>query len=220
MGAIILLLLLIAGGVTMAVERVADRSHWIILPAFAPLLIAIRLLPPIRAMLCGLIWGSAFFLTAIIEKYSGVPHSLASLALLSLLPGAYALCGALLTRRMGFNPYVLAVLWMVVELGLLPLGMHGGLLAGSITGSVVLGVVGKTLGYVLLAFVVALVVGVAVGAASEVLTGAKRATFIRVTARTAQQLCSQWSANFLQSQVSPSKPRAPPRSAMPISNRC
>ena len=74
-----------------------------------------------------------------------------------MVPGIYAYLGARLTRWIGFNPFVLGVAWMGVELALGPAGLRTGLLAAAHEDGTFVHWVSEALGYVLVGFLVALV---------------------------------------------------------------
>ncbi len=95
-----------------------------------PLLVAIRILPPKKALACGLLWGGSLFAFLALSADPAIGLTLKSLALLSAVLAAYACAGAWFTRRFGFNPLILGFGWAGVELALIPLGLDGGLLAG------------------------------------------------------------------------------------------
>jgi len=107
-------------------------------------------------MLCGGLWGLCLYLF-VAAAGSVIPSTTPALALLTIIPAAYAGLGALLTRRIGFNPLVLGLGWVLVEVALKPLGLRSGLLAGTQAGGTLVYWVGQVLGYVLVAFLVAYV---------------------------------------------------------------
>jgi len=95
-----------------------------------PLLVAIRVLTPKKALGCGLLWGGSLFAFLGLSADPAILLTLQSLALLSAVPAVYAFAGSWFTRRFGFNPLILGFGWAGVELALIPLGLDGGLLAG------------------------------------------------------------------------------------------
>ena len=109
---------------------------------------------PVRATLAGALWGLCFYAFAATAVAVITPATLSWL-LLATIPAAYAGLGAALTRRIGFNPVVLGVGWILVEIALKPLGLRYGLLAGAQGEGPLLHWVGRLLGYVFVAFVVA-----------------------------------------------------------------
>jgi hypothetical protein len=139
----------------MAAGMGPGGCSWLGWAALLPLFVAIRCLPPLRAMLCGALWGLSFYVSAAHLLTTEVAAGLLSLALLVAAPACYALFGAWYTRWYKFDPLGLAVAWMGVELGLLPLSLQQGFLAGTQTGGLLYGLMAHFSGYILVAFVVA-----------------------------------------------------------------
>ena len=127
----ILLLSLIASAGLLSVAIGSPNHSWLAWLTLLPLLAAIRLLSPAKALLCGALWGSSLFLFLASGIEPVIPVTLRSFALLSIVPAAYALVGAGVTRRFGFNPLILGFAWSGVELALIPLGLAGGLLVST-----------------------------------------------------------------------------------------
>ncbi len=125
-GIVILSLIASAGLLSM---EVGSRSHpWLGWLTLLPLLAAVRLLRPAKALACGALWGSSLFLFMVSSAEPLVPTTILSFTLLTIVPAAYAYLAARLTRRFGFNPLILGFAWAGVELALVPLGLKGGLL--------------------------------------------------------------------------------------------
>ncbi len=139
----------------MAAGMGPDGSSWLGWVALLPLFVAIRCLSPLRAMLCGALWGTSFYISAAHLLTTELHAGLLSLTLLVAAPACYALFGAWYTRWYKFDPLGLAVAWMGVELGLLPLGLQQGFLAGTQTDGLLYGLMARFSGYILVAFVVA-----------------------------------------------------------------
>ena len=152
-----LALALILSAYLMAVAVGSSGHPCLAWTSLIPLFFAIRLLRPSVALGCGILWGAGFFGFSTTAVPTEVPATWAALALLSLVPGIYAYLGAWLSRRLGFNPVVLGVAWMGVELAMQPLGLRAGLLGGVQEHATLLERVGSVLGYVLVAFFIALV---------------------------------------------------------------
>ncbi len=131
---------------------------WLAWVSLVPLFYAIRSGRVLLAVTAGAFWG------ACLHSFSAVPWgdsaaviaqpSFMSQALLIAVPGIYAGLGALLTRWLGFNPFVLAVGWVLVEVSLRPLGLHQGLLAGTQSGVTLAHWIARLLGYVFVGFLV------------------------------------------------------------------
>lgn len=118
------------------------------------------------ATIAGGLWGGSVFLFAVAGDAPVIPATLATAALLVTIPAIYTGLAAALTRRIGFNPFVLAVGWIGVELALTPLNLPLGIMAaagvqGDLTGavahsgSIFLQWTARLLGYVFIAFLVA-----------------------------------------------------------------
>ncbi len=149
----------------------AHRSHeyaWLGWLALLPLLAAVRTCRPVGAMFAGALWGVSLHLFSVGAPGGGISEGFRSLALLTAAPAIYACLGSLLTRRIGFSPFVLGVSWMGVELAFEPLGIRNGLLAGTQGDATLIHWVGNALGYVLVAFFVAYVNACLLSALSRV----------------------------------------------------
>ena len=153
-GTAALVVSLLVGARLMALAVGSDGYAWLGWFSLVPLFLVIRLWRPARAMLAGALWGISLCLFSVgqLAPPVGVP----SLLLLAAAPAIYAYFGARLTRWIGFNPFVLGVAWMGVELAIHPVGLRTGLLGGA-DGGPVLHWVGQALGCALAAFLVALV---------------------------------------------------------------
>jgi len=128
-----------------------------------PLLAAMRVFSPGRAMLCGSLWGASLFVFLAVGASPLVPVAVSSLVLLTAIPATYAFVLVWLSRRYGFNPLMLAFGWGLVELSLMPLGLQGGLLGSAVgfqSGSA-LHLVQGVLGYVCIAAIIVAVNGLA-----------------------------------------------------------
>ncbi|MEE9297369.1 MAG: hypothetical protein V3W34_20720 [Phycisphaerae bacterium] len=184
---------------------------WLSWVSLLPLFLAIRFLPPLQALLAGGLWGLSLFVFAVAGFPTGVSPSVASLLLLTAVPGLYALAAGLVTRWIGYSAVVVAFGWIGVEFALQPLGLRHGLLAGTQAGGPVFAVVGKLLGYFLAAFVIALVNASLVSAIDHVRISASRQG-LRIQSDQSQRcLAPQTSRSFGRFALRPSQPRAPPR---------
>jgi len=184
-----------------------------------PLFYAIRVMSPARAMISGAFWGACLFLASVAFARTEIAPSLASLTLLSLIPGAYCYFGAALTRRIGFSPYLLALGWIGVEVALRPLGLHYGLLAGTQGDGMVVRVVGSFAGYVLVAFLVAYFNAALLSAIADVYVPA-RSSRLRVRgASPIRRIFSNDSVIHLRDLIRIGQPRGPPLDALAILER-
>ncbi len=151
-------LLLLALAVSAYVTALAVGSHphpWLGLLTLLPLLRTIQVSSPRRALIHGWLWGAMLYGFTVTVIETTVSPGLWSLILLTTIPAAYAFFGAHITRRVGFNPFVLGVGWMLVEFALRPLALHRGLLAGTQGDGLLIALVGRAFGYVMVAFLVA-----------------------------------------------------------------
>lgn len=150
----------------LAVASVSDRcptaggstGHaWLGWFSLIPLFLVIRLWRPTGAMLAGGLWGICLYVFSVGQPDAPVASTVQSLLLLAGPPAIYAYLGARLTRWIGFNPFVLGVAWMGVELALGPAGLRIGPLGGTSADGTFLHWVSQALGYTLAAFLIALV---------------------------------------------------------------
>jgi apolipoprotein N-acyltransferase len=151
--ALVASLLLSACLVAVALAR--PGAWWLTWFALLPLFLAIRVLPPVRALIAGAVWGLWVFIFSVLAVETTVAPTARSLALLVAIPAIYTCLAALLTRWIGFVPLVLAYGWMGVEFALAPLGLRGGLLGSAHSDGLLGDSVGRLLGYVFVAFVLA-----------------------------------------------------------------
>ncbi len=125
-------------------------------------------------------------------------------------PAIYAWIGALATRIVGFNPLVLGVAWMGVELAIAPIGLDRGMMALAMGDNAIASSIAHTLGYVLVAFVVATVAAslVCVLGAARLPSGGR---LVRASASDDGHLLAPTLSPFLSLHaITPSQPRAPP----------
>jgi len=201
----------LVGSAYLTATAVGSPSHaWMGWLSLLPLFVAVRVLRPLRAGVCGALWGGCLFTFCVAAGRTAVSANPASFILLTAIPAIYTFLGAWLTRWIGFSPFVLGVGWMGVELALAPLGLHSGLLAGTQDHTALMDYIGRAMGYVLVGFLVAYV------------NAALVAVFARVRLRLPRPFRITRSGNgvlFLRSQIvgclslvalQPSHPRAPP----------
>jgi len=125
--------------------------------ALLPLFHVIRTCSPLRAMLCGAVWGGCLGVLIANTTERVAADSIIWFAIVAGVPAVYAYLCARLSRWIGFDPFVLAVAWMGVELSFARLGLRQGLLAATQSEGTFWAWMGHGLGYVLVAFVVAAV---------------------------------------------------------------
>jgi hypothetical protein len=117
----------------LAASRTQPQGTYTVWIALLPLLLAIRLFSTSEAVLSGLVWG-----LSVLVFSRGVPGTgfearqlEHTAAILVLAPAVFTYFGCLLTRRIGFNPTALALIWIVLDLGLASTGIHGGISAST-----------------------------------------------------------------------------------------
>lgn len=207
-------LALILGGVFMAVGRTAVDYSWLAWIALLPLFFSIQAFRPTVACLCGLVWGVSFFACSSVALESDVPYTWGSLALLGAVPAIYAFGAAMVTRRLGFNPFVVAFGWIGVEAAVAPLGLRQGLLSALQTDAALLGVVGNLFGYILVAFVVAFVSAVLMTLLQRIRVSITKPGFIVRAIQRQIVLLPQTHTHAADFPRSSMMPRAPPRSLL------
>lgn len=148
---------LAASAYLMALANGSAGCAWLGWFSLVPLFLVIRLWRPTIAMLAGAFWGASLYAFSVAQPEAAVSPTVQGLLLLPAIPALYAYLGAWLTRRIGFNPFILGVAWMGLELALAPVGVRVGLVAATQGDGTFIHWVGGALGYVLVAFLVALV---------------------------------------------------------------
>ncbi|MEK6674186.1 MAG: hypothetical protein AABZ47_00860 [Planctomycetota bacterium] len=157
----VLTVLLLSGGFLGAVGVNWPSHSWLSWFALIPLFVSIAVLRPARACLAGALWAGSFAASS--AFLDAVPISLPSIGTLILLASVsiYTAVGARITRRIGFNPFILGLGWLAVEVVLdfsSPQG-RGRLFTSVPSQHGLMGCVGHTLGYLFVALVVALANG-------------------------------------------------------------
>lgn len=199
-----------ASAFVMALSLGTPDYHWLGWLTLLPLFAAIRVLRPTRAMSAAAFWGSCVYGFGVAVFDTGISQSVTSLALLTAIPGIYAFLASLLTRWMGFSPFVLGVSWMGVELALAPVGLHTGLLATTQGDGTLLHWIGGALGYVLVAFVVAFLNAVLLLLLSRVRVASSAARYIPGSTKGGTHLVPQTFSCFPLFAIPAARPRAPP----------
>ena len=151
---------LLLSAVLMGIVVRSDTHAWLAWISLVPLFAAVRLLRPVGAAVAGALWGGSFYFLCATGTAPAIPPALTSFALLAAIPALYAGLGSLATRAIGFSPLILGLGWVLVEVGLKPLGLHHGLLAGTQlavaqTEPTYLDGLARILGYIVVAFLVA-----------------------------------------------------------------
>ena len=148
---------LIVSGFGMSLALRSPAYSWLAWAALIPLFLSIRVLTPARALLAGAVWGVGLYGFSLITVATPIPASFSAFALLVASPAIYACLGAVVTSRIGFNPFVLGVGWIGVELVLAPLDLQHGLLAAIRGQGVLPSLLSSLLGAVFVGFVIACV---------------------------------------------------------------
>ncbi len=99
----------------VALSAASGRHHWLALVGLLPLFVSIRRQTPLRALLSGALWGLSLFAFTIAGLGPAIEVAPGSLLLFIGAPAAYACLGAILTRWIGFSPFVLGVGWVGVD---------------------------------------------------------------------------------------------------------
>jgi len=152
-----LVISLILSALLMAVAVGSTACSWLAWFGLLPLFLAIRVLRPAAATLAGAIWGVCFYFFSVAFAAHAISPTFQSFALLTIVPAFYACFGVLLCRWIGFNPILLALGWVLVEVAIKPLGLQQGLLASTQSQSPILHWISRVLGYAFVAFLVACV---------------------------------------------------------------
>ena len=163
---VVLIVSLVLSAFLMAEAIASPGRGWLAWVSLLPLFLAIRVLAPLGALVSGAVWGVG--LTVFAARHGTLAPTLPSLALLCAVPAIYASLGSLVTRRIGFSPFLLGLGWVGVEFAFQPLGLRHGMLAGAQGSGVLLQWVGSLLGYVFVAFLVAYVNAMLLALLSEV----------------------------------------------------
>ena len=209
------LMLSLVGSAYLMVLAVASPAYpGLGLLTLLPLFLAIRVCRPTGAALGGALWGFSLYAFSVTGSGHSIDASVSSLALLTAVPGVYAYFSARLVRWIGFNPLVLGMSWMGVELALEPLGLRTGLLAGTQGDGALMHWIGNALGYVLVAFSVAFVSAVIVSILSRAYVGATTPRLLVGSGDKDFRLVQQTFSCFPLLAIPPPQPRAPPRPSL------
>ena len=201
----------LVGSAYLTATAVGSPVHsWVAWLSLLPLFFAIRLFNPLRASVCGALWGASLFVFCVATGSSEVPATVWSVVLLGGIPAIYAFAASSLTRWIGFSPFVLGVGWMGVELALAPLGLHYGLLSASQGDTALMDYVGRALGYVLVGFLVAYVNALLVEVFGRVCLRLPRPFLVTRPGNGILFLRSQIVGCLSLVALQPSHPRAPP----------
>jgi len=201
---------IMASAVAVALAADASGYRGLVLVALVPLLFVVRRRSPLRAALCGTLWGTCLWVACVVGLGPNLTSSWTALLLMSLAPGVYAGGGAYLTRWIGFSPLVLGVGWMGVEIALEPVGMRMGLLGATLEQGLLAQTVGNALGYVLVAFIVAYINASLVSLFDQVCvvtSGRRASTSPGVRPRVVEPQTLPIHSRLA---LGPSRPRAPP----------
>jgi apolipoprotein N-acyltransferase len=186
--------------------------RWTSWLALVPLFAAIRVCRPLGGLISGVAWIACVLLFGRLIFDASIPSGWFAPTLLVVIPPIYCAGGAVLTRWIGYSPFVLGVGWMGVELALSGLGLQLGLLGHTESSASLLAGIARTLGFVVTAFLVAYVNAAVVEAMPGLAvwgTGHARTSIISYRAKPlllVPQIAS-WCAFEL---LTATSPRAPP----------
>lgn len=119
-------------------------TGWI---ALAPLLIILSQTTPAIGFFAGAWWGAIAVLCC-----APAAHDLGAMLIVALTVGVYGALVSAVTKRIGFSPLVVAILWIGVELVLAPVGFDQGLVAATQSSSAPLAWLNSIFGYAIVAF--------------------------------------------------------------------
>jgi len=126
--ACVILPVAVVSALLMNLAAGAETGCWPAWIGLLPFFYLIRTLPPSGAGLSGALWGGIIYLLAAEGFGYDLPPSVFALCMLVTIPAVYAGLCSWLTKRLGFNPLVLAFGWMLLEVSLQPAGLDHGLL--------------------------------------------------------------------------------------------
>ena len=125
---------------------------WLVWVALTPFLLVLRRVGPRGGLAVGLWWGMCMGVCRL--ALAGLPVTAVDIAMPGLGFGLFAAAVCLLSRRIGFSPVIVALLWVGTELGLDVLGWHDGLLVASLASGPLLTWIGAVLGTALITFLI------------------------------------------------------------------
>ena len=150
-------------------------------------------------------------MVSVLGVESPLSPTLASLALLLIVPSFYLWLGALVTRRLGYCSLFLGFTWIGVELALTPLGLENGLLAGTQGRGALVQLVGGLLGSVFVGFLIAFANALLLWLLGRVRVRISTAISAhRLGGPVAWHPYGQDFVHFFFDLLSPARPRAPP----------
>lgn len=144
----------LSAALTAAAAQSGQHS-WLAWISLLPLFWAIRSLGPLPATLSGALWGGCLAAFLVAGPAPAISPAFSSLALLAAVPALYAGICSRLTRSIGFNPIMLGLGWILVEMALKPVGLRSGLLAGTQADQSSILWIAHVFGYVFAAFLLA-----------------------------------------------------------------
>ena len=201
---------LVVSALLLALGHSSPDHAWLGWVALLPLFQSIRVFSPAKAMVVGASWGFCLFLALLTVPTTGNIATFGSFALLVTVPALYGFLAARVTRRIGFSPLLLGLGWIGLELALLPLGLHNGLLAGTQGNGAIISWVGAFAGTVVVAFIVAYVNAALFATLSRVVSAACGRTVASGPAPGPRTIFLSKSFRLLSLIVLPGQPRAPP----------
>lgn len=201
---------LVVGALMMTAAIESPAHAWLGWLALVPLFLVIRRSRPTVAALGGTLWGLTIFAFSVNQPTPVITPTIQSLVSLTAIPAIYTGLGASITRWIGFNPFILGLTWVGVELGLAPMGLPMGMLAGAPGDGTLVQWLGNAFGYVIIAFLVASAGATFVSVVSSALVSFPRRCLRVVAPDRGAVLSPQTFLCFPLFTVHAPRPRAPP----------
>ena len=152
---IVLVLLLVASAFMTAQAVCRPQYPWLGWVALLPIFAAVAVLRPWGAAVAGAFWGLCLACFSSGWAFGTIALAPWPILLLITIPAIYSYVASAISRRFGFNPFILGVGWILVELALGPVGLKHGLLASTQHDGTLAGWIGQSFGYVFVPFLIA-----------------------------------------------------------------
>ncbi len=201
---------LVLSAYVLAAALATPKLPWLGLLAILPVLWSVRVLTPVWACIGGAVWGVSLLGFAQLFDSFNFEITLTNIALVAGAPALYAFLGSVMTRRIGFSPFLLSYGWILVELAIRPLAFRHGLLAGTQENSLLLSLLGRGLGYVSIALVLAFASAWLVEIIVRVRNGQYAVTFSHCIDKSVALIVLRTDRLFARCVPAISRPRAPP----------
>jgi len=146
--------LLIGGAWATATAVGSPTSFWPVWISLLPLFAAIRLFSAKSSAFFGGFWGGCLYLFLAASPAMMTESGAPILAMLVIIPAAYAAVMAVFSRRFGYSPLAMALGWILVELAFNLAGLRDGLLSVGNSRGPALQIVADFLGSGFVAFII------------------------------------------------------------------